>query len=173
MCGLERPFGSRVSNPSNCLGTSCWILTRRIGPAATLSASFTTLRASKYLHSLPFQLSGSLCLNLEYFDHPLISVCNVVHIPESSRIISTVLPIYETLRCVRRMSALSNNTGMRKETEQKPPLDISNTIINFGNGTYTAPAPVSGAPQNPYAVYQHIQDMSAKRISTLDYLRKA
>ena len=31
---------------------------------------------------------------------------------------------------------------------------------------------VSGA-QNPYLIYQHIQDMASKRISTLDYLRKA
>jgi hypothetical protein len=31
----------------------------------------------------------------------------------------------------------------------------------------------AGAPQTPQAVYQHILDTTAKRISTLDYLRKS
>ena len=31
----------------------------------------------------------------------------------------------------------------------------------------------SGGAQNPYLVFQHIHDVASKRISTLDYLRKA
>ena len=31
----------------------------------------------------------------------------------------------------------------------------------------------SGGAQNPYVVFQHIHDVASKRISTLDYLRKA
>jgi hypothetical protein len=34
------------------------------------------------------------------------------------------------------------------------------------------PAPISGS-QNPNVLYQHIHDMASKRISTLDYFRKA
>lgn len=45
-------------------------------------------------------------------------------------------------------------------------------------GAYGIPPPVvSGGgllgPQSAGAIYQHIHEMAAKRISTLDYLRKA
>jgi hypothetical protein len=40
------------------------------------------------------------------------------------------------------------------------------------NGTLGSSVP-AGQSQNPQAVYQHIQDMASKRISTLDYLRKS
>ncbi|KAL9595047.1 MAG: hypothetical protein Q9219_006670 [cf. Caloplaca sp. 3 TL-2023] len=53
--------------------------------------------------------------------------------------------------------------------------------VGFGQGGNGLPLPppsvpqalASGSAHNPHAVYQHIQDMSSKRISTLDYLRKA
>lgn len=56
--------------------------------------------------------------------------------------------------------------------------------LGFGPGAAVAPLPGSGlstgyvpAPpgslQNPNVVYQHIHDTASKRISTLDYLRKA
>ena len=34
-------------------------------------------------------------------------------------------------------------------------------------------ASVGGGAQNPYVVFQQIHDIASKRISTLDYLRKA
>lgn len=35
------------------------------------------------------------------------------------------------------------------------------------------PVPSAAGGHNPHAIFQHIHDMSSKRISTLDYLRKA
>jgi hypothetical protein len=54
----------------------------------------------------------------------------------------------------------------------------------FGQATNVSPLPISGfsaghvptttgGAQIPSSVYQHIQQVSAKRISSLDYLRKA
>ncbi|KAL8784667.1 MAG: hypothetical protein Q9213_003837 [Squamulea squamosa] len=61
----------------------------------------------------------------------------------------------------------------------KPGTSQSN--VSFGQGGNSAPLPppnlsqtlASGNIHNPNTVYQYIQDMSSKRISTLDYLRKA
>lgn len=41
-----------------------------------------------------------------------------------------------------------------------------------GDASYSVQAHVSGS-QNPKILYQHIHDMASKRISTLDYFRKA
>ncbi|KAI4280077.1 MAG: hypothetical protein L6R35_005978 [Caloplaca aegaea] len=43
----------------------------------------------------------------------------------------------------------------------------------FGQGGSSIPLPPPGTSHNPHTVYQHIQDTASKRISTLDYLRKA
>ncbi|KAL8979957.1 MAG: hypothetical protein Q9177_006006 [Variospora cf. flavescens] len=43
----------------------------------------------------------------------------------------------------------------------------------FGQGGSSIPLPPPGTNHNPHTVYQHIQDTASKRISTLDYLRKA
>ncbi|KAF2461340.1 hypothetical protein BDY21DRAFT_383419 [Lineolata rhizophorae] len=47
----------------------------------------------------------------------------------------------------------------------------------FGHGGLGPPAPIvsssSASGHNPHAVFQHIHEMATKRISTLDYLRKA
>ncbi|KAL8766467.1 MAG: hypothetical protein Q9209_006761 [Squamulea sp. 1 TL-2023] len=61
----------------------------------------------------------------------------------------------------------------------KPGTSQSN--VSFGQGGNIVPLPPPNLPQtlasgnihNPNTVYQYIQDMSSKRISTLDYLRKA
>lgn len=48
---------------------------------------------------------------------------------------------------------------------------------SLGHDSTPHPALASGggtlAPQSAGAIYQHIHDMASKRISTLDYLRKA
>lgn len=72
--------------------------------------------------------------------------------------------------------------GIRPENGKPPGSSQSNST--FGQGSVLAPPPGSGlsaghssAPpgnlQNPSAVYHHIHELSAKRISTLEYLRKA
>lgn len=61
-------------------------------------------------------------------------------------------------------------------------VDVSEAVVSYGpgygvsagiyrsNGNTTA---LGGNMQNPAMVYQHIHELSAKRVSTLDYLRKA
>ena len=58
-------------------------------------------------------------------------------------------------------------------------VDVSEAVINYGKGygvgnnAMNGNGSSAGNMQNPSAVYQHIHEISAKRISTLDYLRKA
>ncbi|MCJ1415803.1 hypothetical protein MMC32_002136 [Xylographa parallela] len=59
-------------------------------------------------------------------------------------------------------------------------MDVSEGSLNYGkpssgaaygmSNNVSAPA---GNTQNPTSIYQHIHELSAKRVSTLDYLRKA
>lgn len=73
--------------------------------------------------------------------------------------------------------------SLRPENGSKPPSSSQGSSA-FGQGGSISPLPGSGvsagyapAPaggtQNPSTVYQNIQETSSKRISTLDYLRKA
>ncbi|KAI9696954.1 MAG: hypothetical protein M1836_004915 [Candelina mexicana] len=69
--------------------------------------------------------------------------------------------------------------GKKDSNAGKPP-NTAHSNQNFGHdGLGLAPAlpPVPtgliGGLQNPIIIYQHIHDMASKRISTLDYLRKA
>ena len=66
--------------------------------------------------------------------------------------------------------------GYRQEYGKPPSTSASN--VSFGAGGNNGPLPTPGLPpaggmQNPGIIYQQIHDMSTKRISTLDYLRKA
>ena len=74
--------------------------------------------------------------------------------------------------------------GNNYRSENGKASSTSQSTSGFGQGGNAAPLPGSGlsagyanAPpgslQNPHTVYQHIQEMSSKRISTLEYLRKA
>ncbi|KAL8682765.1 MAG: hypothetical protein Q9224_000122 [Gallowayella concinna] len=70
-------------------------------------------------------------------------------------------------------------TSESRPSTGKPGTSQSN--VSFGHGSNSVPLPppsvpptlASGNIHNPHTVYQYIQDMSSKRISTLDYLRKA
>lgn len=73
-------------------------------------------------------------------------------------------------------AALAN--GLRPEYGKAPSTSQSN--VSFGQGGNNASLPTPGLPpastsgmQNPSIVFQQIHDVSSKRISTLDYLRKA
>ena len=74
--------------------------------------------------------------------------------------------------------------GNTSRSETSKPPHSAQSSSGFGQGGNHAPLPGSGlsavyvnAPpgglQNPNTVYQHIHDLSSKRISTLEYLRKA
>lgn len=73
--------------------------------------------------------------------------------------------------------------GSRKQSNAGLPMPASHlaSSSDFGHaiGSSGPPLPASSSSsiasgtQNPYIVYQHIHDMASKRISTLDYLRKA
>ncbi|MCJ1389231.1 hypothetical protein MMC18_002087 [Xylographa bjoerkii] len=69
---------------------------------------------------------------------------------------------------------------LNKEGYLVADMDVSEGSSNYGrpntgtaygmNGSISASA---GNMQNPTSIYQHIHELSAKRVSTLDYLRKA
>ena len=69
--------------------------------------------------------------------------------------------------------------GTRKQSDPPRPPFTSHLGATADEKAYNPPPPpltpaavaASGA-QNPNIIYQHIHDTAAKRISTLDYLRK-
>lgn len=80
------------------------------------------------------------------------------------------------------MIAAPFSNNFRPENVKPPGSSQSNSA--FAQGGPVAPLPGSGLSggylsatpgglHNPNAVYQHIQELSTKRIATLDYLRKA
>lgn len=78
------------------------------------------------------------------------------------------------------MAATTYAIGFRPEFG-KPP-STSQSSVSFGQGGNNATVPIPSLPpaasstggmQNPSIVYQQIHDVSSKRISTLDYLKKA
>lgn len=67
--------------------------------------------------------------------------------------------------------------SLRSDHSSKPP-STSQSSASFGQGGSTTSGPppslpnAPGSVHNPHTVYQHIQEIASKRISTLDYLRK-
>ena len=52
--------------------------------------------------------------------------------------------------------------------------DLTQAVSNGAGAGAGPPAPiVASGSQTPQAIYQHIHEMASKRMSTLDYLRKA
>ncbi|KAL8874174.1 MAG: hypothetical protein Q9174_000440, partial [Haloplaca sp. 1 TL-2023] len=77
------------------------------------------------------------------------------------------------------MTTTASFASESRPSTGKPSTSQSN--VSFGQGSNSVPLPpptltqtiASGSVHNPHTVYQHIQDTSAKRISMLDFLRKA
>lgn len=70
--------------------------------------------------------------------------------------------------------------NLRKDADPGKPPGTSHPAFSLGQsggGASLAPPNIPsssiGGPQNPNVIYQHIHDIAPKRISTLDYLRKA
>ncbi|MCJ1275220.1 hypothetical protein MMC21_003021 [Puttea exsequens] len=69
--------------------------------------------------------------------------------------------------------------GFRSEYGKPPSTSQSNMSFGAGGNNVTVPtpalppAPAHSGTQNPNVIYQQIHDVASKRISTLDYLRKA
>ncbi|KAI9711078.1 MAG: hypothetical protein M1812_007272 [Candelaria pacifica] len=69
--------------------------------------------------------------------------------------------------------------GKKDSNAGKPPsTSQSNQSFGHDGSSHTpalppVPSGLTGGLQNPNIIYQHIHDMASKRISTLDYLRKA
>ncbi|KAL9001218.1 MAG: hypothetical protein Q9169_000402 [Polycauliona sp. 2 TL-2023] len=85
---------------------------------------------------------------------------------------------------INHSSASITMTTTSLATESRPSTGkpgTSQSNVSFGQGGNSVPLPppslpptlAGGSIHNPHTVYQYIQDMSSKRISTLDYLRKA
>ena len=76
------------------------------------------------------------------------------------------------------MATTAFSSGLRPEYGKLPSTSQSN--VSFGQGgnnasisTPSLPPASTGGVQSPNIIYQQIHDVSSKRISTLDYLRKA
>lgn len=67
--------------------------------------------------------------------------------------------------------SVRKDSGPKSATATHAPVDFSGVGLVAGLPTSTSIAPAGS--QNPSILYQHIHDMATKRISTLDYLRKA
>jgi hypothetical protein len=70
--------------------------------------------------------------------------------------------------------------GTRKESDPGKPPGTAHSSISFGHSSAGGPGnpavptlTANTGAQSPHVTYQHIQDLASKRISTLDYLRKA
>lgn len=70
---------------------------------------------------------------------------------------------------MRRDTATSLSKGAGATSQNGEPMHSAEAV---GDSSYPGPVYVSGG-QNPNMLYQHIHDMARKRISTLDYFRKA
>jgi hypothetical protein len=65
-------------------------------------------------------------------------------------------------------------TSNLSKSMSAPPMGDDMNFATGPQGLPPTPAPpVVMGTQNPNAIYQHIHDMASKRISTLDYIRKA
>lgn len=68
-------------------------------------------------------------------------------------------------------------TISRRDTTWSKPAGATTSAFESVQGPNPVPPTISGGgsfgPQSAGAIYQHIHDMASKRISTLDYLRKA
>ncbi|KAI9814955.1 MAG: hypothetical protein M1832_005594 [Thelocarpon impressellum] len=78
------------------------------------------------------------------------------------------------------MVGTSFGTARKQSDPARPSLplagsgnDFAYSIGAMGPPPTANSAVAAGGAQNPYIVYQHIHDIASKRISTLDYLRKA
>ena len=78
------------------------------------------------------------------------------------------------------MAAATFPNGLRHDLSKPPSTSQSNVSFGQGGNNASMPAPnlpaaasSVGGMQNPNIVYQQIHDVSSKRISTLDYLKKA
>ena len=67
--------------------------------------------------------------------------------------------------------SVRKDSGPKSATATHAPVDFSGIGLVAGLPTSTSIAPAGS--QNPSILYQHIHDIASKRISTLDYLRKA
>ena len=63
-------------------------------------------------------------------------------------------------------------SSQSKSADATPTVPEHSNMADFQPVTHMVP-PQSTNIANPASVYQHIQDMSNKRIATLDYMRKA
>ncbi|MCJ1355385.1 MAG: hypothetical protein MMC33_005376 [Icmadophila ericetorum] len=97
--------------------------------------------------------------------------------PANSTPLSSIPP--EKLLKLSEMGSLTVNTTSLKRVDELRSPSVPDHILNYSAGGYaggfsgSSVSLSSGIGANPGAIYQHIQEMSAKRISTLTYLRKA
>jgi len=124
----------------------------------------------------PSRLSKNYHTNL-FSRKPLSNLQSLDGILPPIPVVSTYADLKNSTSSLTMATATFVN-GYRPEYSKPPSTSQSNVSFGSGgnNATYPTPAlpPAStGGMQNPSIVYQQIHDVSSKRISTLDYLRKA
>jgi hypothetical protein len=122
-------------------------------------------RLSKNYHTNPF--SRKPLSNLQSLDASLPPVPAVSTYADLNNSTSSLT-----------MATATHSNGYRPEHGKPPSTSQSNVSFGSGGNNATLPTPAlppasTGGMQNPSIVYQQIHDVSSKRISTLDYLRKA
>lgn len=120
-------------------------------------------RLSKNYHTNPFSRK------------PLSNLQSLDGIPIPA--VSTYADLNNSASSLTMATATFSN-GLRPEYGMPPSTSQSNVSFGSGGNNAVLPTPAlppasTGGMQNPSIVYQQIHDVSSKRISTLDYLRKA
>ena len=154
------PKGSDIYKPRAASSS-----TASTNSPSQISEKLGSSRLSKTYHTNPF--ARKPVSNLQSPDSTLSPLLDNPVYADSNRSTSS-LP----------MATATAPTGLRPDYGKSPGTSQSNVSFGSTGNTITLPGstlpPAStGGMQNPSIVYQQVHDVSSKRISTLDYLRKA
>lgn len=164
-------------------------------PPRTSIASSSTSSATSPHTPRNGQVAGDSSASFPFFPDAKSSLHDLTQHPQPAPISSPAQSPLRGLRIVDgvwpKAVALSKNrsssfpamivtpftNSLRPENGKPSPAANTSPVPSSGVSTSYAPTPyaptTTGNTQTPSTVYQQIQEISSKRISTLDYLRKA
>lgn len=153
-----RPYKPRAASDSTASVVSLsQVPEKKLGPSRLSKTYHTSPFSRKPLSNLP-GLDGTSTLP------PITAVSTYADLSDSTSSLT--------------MATATFANGFRPEYGLPPSTSQSNVSFGSGGNNAAMPTPAlppasSGGMQNPSIIYQQIHDVSSKRISTLDYLRKA
>jgi hypothetical protein len=128
------------------------------------------------------RLTSTATLALEHPPSSSHSSKTLLHIPTFSKRQKSTENVRDLAESTEEVTKYPGMTAVQYRNTQpgRPPgtshsmsnLSYTQTNGSLGSSIPSVPSAAPGA-QNPQTVYQHITDTCSKRISTLDYLRKA